>query len=269
MARVQWIDYDGGLDRAVELTKEILYDHSVLLTFAHGYHVAFGPALICYEGIGTNRRQSSIRGFMWRFGIPGIRPLNIFPEGIETYLRHCVPLMRNMEFLKKTQVKRAMIWYNSVECFESVFETHFAFLWTALEILAGAHAECENNLELQSASMISEIRAEFSKLLEELNVCQIDSWVRKLSKYTLAIDRANELLRKYGLSQYEHELGPLYKLRNDIVHGHSFQISKEEVNKRFKLRRIIEKLILKILGFYDRRNCIHSAITMEDLLAVS
>jgi len=269
IACVRWLGFEEGLDKAVLITKEMLHDYSILLSFAHGHHVPFGTTLICYEGVGPNRKWSSTRGFMGRFGTPGIRPLNIVGSGIEAFLKNCFPLIRDSGFVERTQLKTAMIWYNQVECFESVFQTQFAFLWTALEILAGAYADCRNNLELQSANRIDEIRARFSRLLEEMNVQQIDSWVAKITKWTLAIDRAKELLKKYGLSQYEDELRPLYDLRNAIVHGRSVQVNKENIDKRFKLRKIIEKLILTMLQFYDRKDLIHSGITNENLLAVS
>ena len=269
LVTVTWLDFEETLREAIDKTVEVLRDHSMLLSFAHGHHVPFGPDMHCYEVNGANRQDVATERIMTRFGKPGIEPITLLRSGIEPFLRHCIPLFRDTEFVNRTQIKRGIMWYNDVECIEDpVFETHYSFLWTALEILAGAYATETNNLKLESADRISEIRQSFEQALRYLDVRQPKAWVAKITDWTSILNRSRKLLNKYSLDKYAEYLSDLYGLRNQIVHGSPVEITQADHKRRFRLCRIIEKLTLKILGFYDRKDCIRSAIMNEDLLAI-
>jgi len=259
---------EEDLEQEVERTKEILHNYSILLSFAHGHHVHF-MGLDCYKGSGGSRKCFSTRGLGGRMGKPGIEPSNITGRGVEPFLIHTASLFKDSDFVERTQIRRAMIWYNEVQCLTEgmPFEAAFPSLWTTLEILAGAHALETGNELLKDAGRLDEIKRSFGATLRKLNVSQSASWLAKLTGYTSVMNRVRKLAKKYNLKQYEPELKRFYELRNVIVHGHSFKMGNDEVDCLLRLHRFAEKIILKILNFYDRKDMVHSAITRDDLRA--
>ena len=76
------------------------------------------------------------------------------------------------------------------------------------------------------------------------------------------------LLKQYGLEQYNSEIKELNAFRNDVIHGNptSYDLNEAVENER-KLKKLLEKLILSMLHFYDNM-FVHSSIRRDDLLAI-
>ncbi|HJH26626.1 MAG TPA: hypothetical protein C5S37_07585 [Methanophagales archaeon] len=82
-------------------------------------------------------------------------------------------------------------------------------------------------------------------------------------------NKIESLLTDYGLEKYNSEIKELKKFRDDIIHGNdlsSYDVSKKIDNER-KLKRLLEKLILSMLRFYDNE-FVRSSIRKDRLLAV-
>jgi hypothetical protein len=83
--------------------------------------------------------------------------------------------------------------------------------------------------------------------------------------------RIGSLLKEYGLKQYNSEIKKLKNFRDDVIHGNdlsSYNFNEKTDNER-KLKRILEKLILSMLRFYDNDNMlVRSAIRRDRLLAL-
>lgn len=84
-------------------------------------------------------------------------------------------------------------------------------------------------------------------------------------------NKIESLLTNYGLEKYNSEIKELKKFRDDIIHGNdlsSYNFNEKIDNER-KLKRILEKLILSMLHFYDTDNMfVRSAIRQDRLLAL-
>jgi hypothetical protein len=254
VARVSWNAADASPAEAPHRTNELLLDHRLLLSFAHGHHVFFEPRSRSPND-DRNRTCTYRPQSLSKLGAPPILPKTTDPNRVEALLRHCAPLFRDSGFLDRTQAKRGMVWYTMTECYWNLpYEIRIPSLWTTLEILAGAHAiEKESNV-LQSSDKLDEIKREVHALLVSRGICQPDKWVRKLTKHSLILDVVGEILDDFELPQEEKVLRPLYNLRNDIVHGEPVKYSRKVGEALLRLRRIAELLILRVLKFpYQNR----------------
>ena len=81
-------------------------------------------------------------------------------------------------------------------------------------------------------------------------------------------NKIESLLTNYKLGIYNSEIRELKDFRDDIIHGNvlSYDFNKKIDNER-KLKRILEKLILSMLDFYDKK-FVHSSIRRYRLLAL-
>lgn len=60
----------------------------------------------------------------------------------------------------------------------------------------------------------------------------------------------------------------IYDLRNEISHGRALKYEPVKGELFAKLMRLVDKVILKTLDYYEnRRDCIHPAYLNDDLLA--
>ena len=77
------------------------------------------------------------------------------------------------------------------------------------------------------------------------------------------------LLKEYGLKQYNSEIKELKNFRDSVIHGNvlSSYNFNELINFEIKIIRILEKLILSMLRFYDNE-FVRPAIRKDSLLAV-
>ncbi|RZN14164.1 MAG: hypothetical protein EF812_06115 [Methanosarcinales archaeon] len=82
-------------------------------------------------------------------------------------------------------------------------------------------------------------------------------------------NKIESLLTNYKLGIYNSEIRELKKFRDNIIHGNnlvSYNINEKIDNER-KLKSILEKLILSMLHFYDKK-FVHSSIRRDRLLAL-
>ena len=82
--------------------------------------------------------------------------------------------------------------------------------------------------------------------------------------------KVGSLLKEYGLEQYNPEIKKLKDFRDDVIHGNPLSYDfNEKIDNERKLKRILEKLMLSMLHFYDNDNMfVRSAIRQNRLLAV-
>ena len=82
--------------------------------------------------------------------------------------------------------------------------------------------------------------------------------------------KVGSLLKEYGLEQYNPEIKKLKDFRDDVIHGNLLSYDfNEKIDNERKLKRILEKLMLSMLHFYDNDNMfVRSAIRQNRLLAV-
>ena len=81
-------------------------------------------------------------------------------------------------------------------------------------------------------------------------------------------NKIGALLKQYKLEQYNPEIKKLNAFRNDVIHANlpSYDLNEAVENER-KLKKLLEKLILSMLHFYDNM-FVHSSIRRDDLLAI-
>ena len=81
-------------------------------------------------------------------------------------------------------------------------------------------------------------------------------------------NKIGALLKEYKLKQHNPEIKELNAFRNDVIHGNLTSSDWDEaVENERKLKKLLEKLILSMLHFYDNR-FVHSSIRRDDLLAI-
>ena len=82
--------------------------------------------------------------------------------------------------------------------------------------------------------------------------------------------KVGSLLKEYGLEQYNPEIKKLKDFRDGVIHGNPLSYDfNEKIDNERKLKRILEKLMLSMLHFYDNGNMfVRSAIRQNRLLAV-
>jgi len=262
-----------GCSKAVKMARERLSDYSMLLSFAHGHHVCFHE-YSCYEV------KNEVRKFRGRtihakwLGKPVGGP-NMLSPGFEAFLRNSIPLVYDKQFVEKTGIVRVIQWYNEAMSLD-VLEVKFPALWIGLETLASAHTRSQKREPLLSDDEMKILREKFHDLVKfDLKIEppeRRDRLYRNVEglKREPIKEKIFYILQQYGFEQYKSEIQISYDLRNALVHG----MSLDSIVKRFKnpfeigrkLERILEKLILSILNFYEN-NFVHSAIQREDLLA--
>lgn len=262
-----------GCSKAIEKAREILSDYSMLLSFAHGHHVCLHE-YSCYEVENEVRKIKGRSIHAKWLGKPVGSP-NMLSPGFEAFLRNSIPLVHDKTFVERTGIVRAIEWYNEAMSLD-VLEVKFPALWIGLETLASAHTRSQKREPLLSDDEMKILREKFHDLVKFDLKIEPPERRDKLYRNVEGLQREpvkekiSYVLQQYGFEQYKSEIQISYDLRNALVHG----MSLDSIVKRFKnpfeigrkLERILEKLILSILNFYENK-FVHSAIQRDDLLA--
>jgi hypothetical protein len=262
-----------GCNKAIKRAREILSDYSMLLSFAHGHHVFFHE-YSCYE-VENEVRKSRGRTIHAKWLGKPVGGPNMLSPGFEAFLRNSIPLVHDKTLVEKTGIARAIQWYNEAMSLD-VLEVKFPALWIGLETLASAHARSQKREPLLSADEMEMLRDKFHDLVKfDLKIEppeRRDKLYRNLEglQREPIKEKVSYILQQYGFEQYKSEIEISYDLRNDLVHGMSLDSIVERFKNPFeierKLERILEKLILSILNFYENE-FVHSAIQRDNLLA--
>jgi hypothetical protein len=258
-------------EAAIEYTIPLLEDYSLLLSFAHNHDVFFHE-YTCYEKVNDELKWKTTQRHSIRVG-KATGGINIYSHGLNAFISTTMPLIKDEEYIEKTGIVRALRWYNEAVNID-VVEVKFPALWIALEILAHSFARSNPKEFILSDEKWKVVMKSSKKLFKkELNL-KPEEYSRLLG--TLGnlregpiTDKINYLLDNYGIGMYETEVSNFNKVRNDIVHGNKldYDSNPEPFEIELKLERLLTKLILKILNFYDNEG-VHSAIHSENLRAI-
>ena len=220
--------------------------------------------------------QSTVVGIDKPYGTFIIRP-----AGIDEFIKTALPLIRNEEYVEKTRVVRAINWFIVAnQRHIKIVPTVYPIFWIALEMLANVHAKANGKeFIIFGESEFKIVENKFEALIEnDLVLFKLNKRKREKLKANLGCikripieHRIGSLLKEYGLKQYNSEIKKLKIFRDDVIHGNdlsSYNFNEMTDNER-KLKRILEKLILSMLRFYDNDNMfVRSAIRQDRLLAL-
>ncbi len=259
-------------DEAFEYIFPFLEDYALLLSFAYGYHVFFNNFSF-YEKIDDELKFVKSKSPTMRVGKPtGGGPIDLY--GIRDFIVATIPLIKNDEFVKKTGIKWALIWYNGANIFSNVTEIKLFSFWVCLEILSNSFVD-SNNKEFFPKEKWDLLQNRIRELME--NELKFDEEIVNKSINLVGLmrqgstkERINCLLENYDFEMYIENIKIFNTIRNDISHGRqlNYELEPNPHEEMLKIDRLLSKLILKTLNFYDQR-CVHSSIHSENLRALS
>lgn len=261
---------------AVRAAVDILFDYHVLLSWGHGRYVGFWP-YDCYTLIdGVEKLQGQV-SMSQRTGDPdGIGVIFGFGRSVEEFLKIAHPLIIDSNFNEKTRVKDALEFQLESEVMAETFaEAKFILSWTALEILGTAHARTNNYPDLLNEDEYSRMRKGFDEMMRSMSIepeerrKRLASFVEQAKQEPIR-QVISRFLSDLRIGPYEKELRDFYRLRNDVVHGNPLTsyTGAVRVESLLKLQRLVDKVLLKVLGLYDKQ-FIHGAYIRDDLRANS
>lgn len=242
-----------------------------LLVFLHGHDVPIhGYELYkINEGIKVPIETSFSSMYVGRVGSGSA---NIF-HGMNTCINHCLPLLMNDEFVDANYVLKAMYMYNSA-LDHSLLETKFQLLWIGIESLANKYYENNVTDLLLSRSEWKDIKEYLEKYLEGIGKKEVyDRLISKISflRRGTIKEKIEYMLisTEYDLGTYVEEFRFIYdNMRVPIFHGKGidWNLDYKPVEKVFRTKRLLEKILFKALGFYEN-DMIHRSIKADDLSA--
>ena len=196
---------------------------------------------------------------------------NIYSFGLGNFVNATMPLISNPTFVAENNVKLAMQYYTMSRNIGFI-ETQFMAFWFGLEAMANAFYEKEpTDLAITKADW-NGLKAVCKKYLQEIGKPQVfDDLLRDISflRRGTMKDKIDWMLQhlNYQMQMYTPEISAIYdEIRVPFVHGRNVDWSSN-FDKVFHLRRIMEKIILKTLNFYDRDE-VNYAIKDADLSKV-
>jgi hypothetical protein len=293
-------------NEAIDKAKISLSDYGRLLTFAQDHDVFFHH-FKCYEVNNGNRdKKSGLRSAVVGVEKPYAMS-KIHPEGIGEFIKTAIPLIRDKGYVEETGIDRAISWFIVAnQRHLKIVPTAYPIFWIVLEMLANVHAKAAEKEFITSDDAFTIIKNKgisFStnittkknkdeweiideekkttyivrKENETLNIyLKLNKKIRKKLKANLGCikrmpieHKIGTLLKQYGLEQYNLEITEFKKFRDDIIHSNdlSSYAFKEQIENEKKLKRLLEKLMLLMLHFYDNRFVLSSK-RLDDLLAI-
>jgi len=255
-------------EEAIEKASNLLTNYSNLLTFAQGHDIFFRE-YTCFEIVGNERVKKSTVIHSMRYGrAVGEGIVNSWKTGL--FIKTALPLVRDETYSEKTGMKLALLWSNEALNLQFI-EIKFSALWFALEILANSHARSNPRIHLISQKEWDQLMTKFQELLEAL---RIGEDIRPklfgalgFAKQGSIEDKIKHLLESYAFNQHFGEITDFIKMRNTIFHGRPINsLILDTYDTMKKLQRLVTKLILSILQFYNAE-FVHAAILRDDLLA--
>jgi hypothetical protein len=258
-------------EKAVEEALSLLTDYSTLLTFVEGHDVFFRD-FTCFEvENGVKVKKSTVVHSM-RFGkAVGSRIVNLW--SVAQFMEAALPLIQDKSYVEKTGIKLAIFWFNEAQNYNLV-EIEFPALWISLEILANSYAKSNPKAFLLSEGEWSQLMTKFGEVLENLKIDSKDVQQRLygalgFAKQGSMEDKINYLLQGYAFTQYSPEVEYFNEMRNTVLHGRPLaSINFDPFETTRKLERLLVKLILSVLNFYDEK-LVHPVFLKDDLLAMT
>ena len=267
---------------AMEYAIELLAKYSVLLKFAHNHDVFFDKFVYHNQvRCRIDKYLEPEENYIWEQTEPfGLRVgratdgANIYPQGMQEFISTAMPKIQDEKFIGETGIYRALLWYNEAVAFGlKVVEIRFPTLWIALEILANSYTKTNPKDFILTESEWVELKKRFDEIYEELKIKKrkrdrLRSILGSAESGPI-VDKVYYLLEEYGFSQYNSEIPRFNKMRNAILHGRrlNYKSKPSPIDLVRRLERLLVKLILKILNFYDGTGLIHTSIPKDDLLA--
>jgi len=272
VATVRIPNHITNSEEAIQYAISLLGKYATLLRFALNHDVVFGEC-VCYELVGGERKQRQKTFLSLRVG-KATGGANIYPWGLKEFISIVMPLIQDEKFINETGIYQTLLWYNEAVVFgPNVIEIRFPTLWIALEILANSHAKTNPKVFVLTENEWRELMEQFSEILEKLKISggKANKLLGAMGniKSGPIVDKINYFLEECGFPQYCSEIPGLNKLRNDILHGRhlNYNSKPSPIDQMQKLERLLTKLILKVLNFYDRADLIHISIPKDELLA--
>jgi len=256
-----------NVDKVKEYSLNLIDKLHLLISFAHGHDVPIHELLIYEVSDGRETLKAHEISSIWT-GKPGASSLNVYPHGLDRFLNSAMPLISNEDFVSKTNVTLAILYYN-LAVSVSLLEIKFTTLWLGLEAMANAFYESNpkdliltrdewNDLKTQCRDYLTRIgkRDVYSKLLQNLQFLRSGT-IKERIRYMLKD-------AKYQMQQYFPEVEIMYdNVRVPLFHGRRVDWTAN-FDKVYKLKRLMEKIIFKTLDFYDN-DMIYYAIKEDDL----
>jgi hypothetical protein len=255
------------IDQAREYCLKLITKLQLLLPFSHGHDVPIHELIFYEVSAGQEVWKGHEISAIWT-GKPGAYSFNILPMGLNQFLSTAMPLLSDDEFVSRTSIIEALTHYNLAMNI-GFLEIKFAILWLGLEAMANSFYENNqedliltrdewNELKNRCRQYLTEIGKEevYSNLLEKISF---------LRKGTIK-ERIDHMLRgrNYQMQQYSSEVAYMYDhMRVPFFHGGHIDWNANG-EKVYRLKRLMEKMILKTLNFYDN-NMVHDAIKDNDL----
>lgn len=255
------------IDQAREYSLNLIEKLDLLLSFSHGHDVPIHE-LMFYE---VSDSREVLKGHeinvIWT-GKPGAYSLNVYSWGLNRFLMTAMPLLSNEDFVSKTNITQAIIYYNLATNI-NFLEIKFAFLWLGLEAMANAfyksHKEDMILTRTEWDSLKDICKKYLIKIGKENVYSNLLQKISLLRRGTIK-ERIDYMLRapKYQMQQYYSEVAVMYEeMRVPLFHGRRIDWATHS-EKVYRLKRLMEKLIFKTLNFYDDKS-VYYAIKEDDL----
>ena len=269
------VEIPNNVDKhqAIEFARKELEDYSLLLSFAQGRNIFFRGFKLFKHEEGRKEFLSSVN-HSTRTGFPVSHGAIVYQDGLQGFLATGIPLLRDEEHNKRTGLRRAMLFYNEALFLSSgAIEIRMVTLYAGLEVLSNKHHEVS---PLTPVVTDDELRSITERIKHHLNELKLDK--SKQDRILGGVgsilapsmkEKTIHLLNDLGLPSYKKEVEKMVQLRNDLLHGRepTTYDGDNVITLTFKLERLLQKIFLKILNFYDKERYIHSAVLNNNLEA--
>ena len=212
-----------------------------------------------------------------RHGNPWATPM-VLSDTLPEFLGKAVPLYNDDDYDKKTGLRWALVMYNEANM-SNVAEIILNLSIAGLETLANAHWDAMKDAKDAKVQPWLLDEATWGKLInaicKDLNELEVDK-----TKHGEFLSRIGELkdppikykiktlLQLYSLPDYSKEIKAIYEMRNDVAHGRPTRSTYGDL-KNYEVamycQRLLAKLLLKVLNFYEQWPKVHGAMTKDDL----
>lgn len=248
---------------------ELLENLHTLLSFAHGHDVPIQEFML-YEVTDSKEilLQHEIRP-VWT-GEAGASSFNVL-FGFDKFLETTMPLLSDPDFVSKTNVTLAILYYNHARNM-GVMDVNFLLLWLSLETIVNAYYANNKKDLLLTKEEWDSLKDNCKKYL--VTIGKEDVYSKLLQKIAFLRggtikEKINYVLNEptYQLGKYSSEVATIYdQMRVPLVHGQRIDWMSNSFENIYRLRRLLEKVLFKTIGFYDNK-MVHPAIKEDDLSA--
>jgi hypothetical protein len=255
------------IDEARAYSEAVISKLHLLLAFSHGYDIPISGFSFYEVNAGRETLIAQESSIIW-IGRVGTSSINIMSYGLDRICKVAMPLVSDDSFNEKTCISLALTYYNAARN-NNFLDTKFIVLWLGLEAMANSFSN-DNPADLvltrEEWSNIKKRCEEYLTSIGKKNV--YDNLLKDISflRNGTIKEKISYMLNhtSYQMSQYSDEIESMYNnIRVPLFHGRQIDW-KAHQNKVFRLKRVMEKLILKTLGFYDN-DFVHYSIKDEDL----